>query len=135
MYFDFPFHGLKAVLSPSQKSKFTAENLKAKFHDLLSLYKSQEDEELFGALDSSLSPLKRSSPRLLLKFFTHDVKSASEFSQKLRVPEKAVILAKRFFNEIREWLQGERAISCMFVSFSWDVGCMLRQRFHCSLRK
>jgi hypothetical protein len=48
MYFDFPFHGLKAVLSPSQKSKFTAENLKAKFHDLLSLYKSQEDEELFA---------------------------------------------------------------------------------------
>jgi hypothetical protein len=110
----------------AQESKSTAENLKAKFHDLLSLYKSQEDEELFAALDSSLSPLKRSSPRLLLKFFTHDVKSASEFSEKLRLPEKAVILAKSFFNEIREWLQGERVISCMVVSISWGVGLIAR---------
>jgi hypothetical protein len=90
--------------------------LKAKFHDLLSLYKSQEDEELFAALDSSLSPLKRSSPRLLLKFFTHGVKSASEFSEKLRVPEKAMILAESFFDEIREWLEGERLIDRCLLS-------------------
>jgi hypothetical protein len=75
------------------------------------------------------------APEDLLRVFTHDVKSASEFSEKLRVPEKAVILAKSFYNEIREWLQGERVISCIVVSFSWDVGCIaLRQRFHCSLR-
>jgi hypothetical protein len=80
-------------------------------------------KELYSTLHKAIGDRYGAmAARELLRAFTHDVKSASEFSEELRVPEKAVILAKSFFNEIREWLQGERVIPCIVVSFSWDVG-------------
>jgi hypothetical protein len=98
-------------------------------------YEKEATKELYSTLYKAIGDrMSAMAPEDLLRVFTHDVKSASEFSEKLRVPEKAVILAESFFNEIREWLQGERVISCMVVSISWDVGCIaLRQRFHGSL--
>ncbi len=80
----------------------------------------EEDEkeatkELYSTLYKAIGVrMSAMAPEDLLRVFTH--KSASEFSEKLRVPEKAMILAESFFDEIREWLQGERVISCIIGS-------------------
>jgi hypothetical protein len=74
-------------------------------------------KELYSTLHKAIGDrMSAMAPEDLLRVFTHDVKSASEFSEKLRVPEKAVILAESFFNEIREWLEGERLIDRFLLS-------------------